>query len=60
MPNFKAIILFALRDIYDIRVDAAKAALRKAEDVGLDVSGSALASEAFFPFRDSIDRLAIL
>jgi phosphoribosylaminoimidazolecarboxamide formyltransferase/IMP cyclohydrolase len=37
------------------RVDAAKAALRKAEDLGLDVSGSALASEAFFPFRDSID-----
>lgn len=37
------------------RVDAAKAALRKAEDLGLDVSGSVLASEAFFPFRDSID-----
>ena len=37
------------------RVDAAKAALRKAEDLGIDVSGSALASEAFFPFRDSID-----
>jgi len=37
------------------RVDASKAALRKANDMGLDVSGSALASEAFFPFRDSID-----
>jgi len=37
------------------RVDAAKAALRKAEDLGLDVTGSVLASEAFFPFRDSID-----
>ena len=37
------------------RVDAAKAALRKAQDLGLDVSGSVLASEAFFPFRDSID-----
>ncbi|RXJ69695.1 bifunctional phosphoribosylaminoimidazolecarboxamide formyltransferase/inosine monophosphate cyclohydrolase [Halarcobacter ebronensis] len=37
------------------RVDAAKAALRKAEDMGLDVTGSVLASEAFFPFRDSID-----
>ncbi len=37
------------------RVDAAKAALRKAEDLGLDVRGSVLASEAFFPFRDSID-----
>ena len=40
------------------RVDAAKAALRKAEDLGIDVSGSALASEAFFPFRDSIDAAA--
>jgi len=37
------------------RVDAAKAALRKAEDLGLDVTGSVLASEAFFPFRDSIE-----
>ncbi|WP_320034754.1 bifunctional phosphoribosylaminoimidazolecarboxamide formyltransferase/IMP cyclohydrolase [Halarcobacter sp.] len=37
------------------RVDAAKAALRKADDLGLDVTGSVLASEAFFPFRDSID-----
>jgi len=37
------------------RVDAAKAALRKAEDLGIDVTGAALASEAFFPFRDSID-----
>lgn len=37
------------------RVDAAKAALRKAEDLGIDVTGSVLASEAFFPFRDSID-----
>ncbi|NQY93762.1 MAG: bifunctional phosphoribosylaminoimidazolecarboxamide formyltransferase/IMP cyclohydrolase, partial [Campylobacteraceae bacterium] len=37
------------------RVDAAKAALRKAEDLGIDVSGAVLASEAFFPFRDSID-----
>jgi phosphoribosylaminoimidazolecarboxamide formyltransferase/IMP cyclohydrolase len=40
------------------RVDAAKAALRKAEDLGLDVTGSVLASEAFFPFRDSIDEAA--
>ena len=40
------------------RVDAAKAALRKAEDMGLDTTGSVLASEAFFPFRDSIDSAA--
>ena len=37
------------------RVDASKAALRKAIDMGLDVNGAVLASEAFFPFRDSID-----
>ena len=37
------------------RVDASKAALRKAADMGLDVKGAVLASEAFFPFRDSID-----
>lgn len=40
------------------RVDAAKAALRKAEEMGIDMSGAALASEAFFPFRDSIDAAA--
>jgi phosphoribosylaminoimidazolecarboxamide formyltransferase/IMP cyclohydrolase len=37
------------------RVDAAKAALRKAKDLNLDIKGCVLASEAFFPFRDSID-----
>lgn len=40
------------------RVDASKAALRKASDMGLDVTGAVLASEAFFPFRDSIDAAA--
>ncbi|MGK0255454.1 MAG: phosphoribosylaminoimidazolecarboxamide formyltransferase/IMP cyclohydrolase [Arcobacteraceae bacterium] len=40
------------------RVDAAKAALRKASDMGIDTKGSVLASEAFFPFRDSIDAAA--
>jgi len=40
------------------RVDASKCALRKAKEVGLDVRGSAMASEAFFPFRDSIDEAA--
>jgi len=40
------------------RVDAAGCALKKAKDMGLDVSGCALASEAFFPFRDSIDAAA--
>ncbi|MDR2081427.1 MAG: bifunctional phosphoribosylaminoimidazolecarboxamide formyltransferase/IMP cyclohydrolase [Campylobacteraceae bacterium] len=40
------------------RVDAAKSALLKAKDMGLDITGAALASEAFFPFRDSIDAAA--
>ncbi|MEA3372194.1 MAG: bifunctional phosphoribosylaminoimidazolecarboxamide formyltransferase/IMP cyclohydrolase [Campylobacterota bacterium] len=40
------------------RVDAAQCALKKAKDMGLDVEGAALASEAFFPFRDSIDAAA--
>lgn len=40
------------------RVDAAKCALLKAKDMGLDVKGCAMASEAFFPFRDSVDAAA--
>ncbi|MBN2824407.1 MAG: bifunctional phosphoribosylaminoimidazolecarboxamide formyltransferase/IMP cyclohydrolase [Campylobacterales bacterium] len=40
------------------RVDAAQCALKKAKEMGLDVSGSAMASEAFFPFRDSVDAAA--
>ena len=40
------------------RVDASQCALKKARDMGLDVRGAALASEAFFPFRDSIDAAA--
>ena len=40
------------------RVDAAQCALKKAKEVGLDVSGAVMASEAFFPFRDSVDAAA--
>jgi len=40
------------------RVDAAQCALKKAKEMGLDVSGAAMASEAFFPFRDSVDAAA--
>jgi phosphoribosylaminoimidazolecarboxamide formyltransferase/IMP cyclohydrolase len=40
------------------RVDAAQCALKKAREMGLDVSGAAMASEAFFPFRDSVDAAA--
>ena len=40
------------------RVDSSKIAVRKAADAGLDLRGSALASDAFFPFRDGIDAAA--
>jgi phosphoribosylaminoimidazolecarboxamide formyltransferase/IMP cyclohydrolase len=40
------------------RVDAAQCALKKADEMGLDVAGAVMASEAFFPFRDSIDAAA--
>lgn len=40
------------------RVDAAQCALKKAKEMDLDVTGAAMASEAFFPFRDSIDAAA--
>ncbi|MBF7049095.1 bifunctional phosphoribosylaminoimidazolecarboxamide formyltransferase/IMP cyclohydrolase [Campylobacter volucris] len=37
------------------RIDAAKAAIAKAKEMKIDLQGCVLASEAFFPFRDSID-----
>ena len=40
------------------RVDAAQCAIKKAKEVGLSIEGSSMASEAFFPFRDSIDAAA--
>jgi len=40
------------------RVDAAQCALKKAQEMEIDVSGASMASEAFFPFRDSIDAAA--
>lgn len=40
------------------RVDASRCALKKAAEQDLDVKGAVLASEAFFPFRDSIDAAA--
>ncbi|MCR2066400.1 bifunctional phosphoribosylaminoimidazolecarboxamide formyltransferase/IMP cyclohydrolase [Campylobacter helveticus] len=40
------------------RIDAAKAAINKACEMKLDLKGCVLASEAFFPFRDSIDEAA--
>ena len=37
------------------RVDSLKCAIKKAKERGFDLKGAVLASEAFFPFRDSID-----
>jgi phosphoribosylaminoimidazolecarboxamide formyltransferase/IMP cyclohydrolase len=40
------------------RVDSARIAAIKAENAGLSVKGSVVASDAFFPFRDGLDVLA--
>jgi len=40
------------------RVDSARIARWKAGDAGLDLNGAAMASDAFFPFRDGIDTAA--
>lgn len=40
------------------RVDASHAAIKKAGEMGLDLKGCVLASEAFFPFKDSIELAA--
>ena len=40
------------------RVDAAFVAVHKARQVGHETRGSALGSDAFFPFRDGIDQAA--
>jgi phosphoribosylaminoimidazolecarboxamide formyltransferase/IMP cyclohydrolase len=40
------------------RIYSAKIAGIKAVDAGLEVPGSAMASDAFFPFRDGIDAAA--
>jgi phosphoribosylaminoimidazolecarboxamide formyltransferase/IMP cyclohydrolase len=37
------------------RVDSARIAAIKAENMGLTLKGSAVASDAFFPFRDGLD-----
>lgn len=40
------------------RINSARIAAIKAEQAGFDVSGSVMASDAFFPFRDGIDNAA--
>ncbi len=39
------------------RVDSTRIAALKAKDAGLSLAGSCVASDAFFPFRDSLDAL---
>jgi phosphoribosylaminoimidazolecarboxamide formyltransferase / IMP cyclohydrolase len=40
------------------RVDSARIATLKAQDAGLSLQGSVVASDAFFPFRDGVDVVA--
>jgi phosphoribosylaminoimidazolecarboxamide formyltransferase/IMP cyclohydrolase len=40
------------------RVDSAKIGIMKAKEAGLEIKGSVLASDAFFPFRDSVNAAA--
>lgn len=40
------------------RVDASRLSVMKARDQNADITGAALASDAFFPFRDGIDAAA--
>ena len=40
------------------RVYSARIASIKATDAGLEVQGSVMASDAFFPFRDGLDQAA--
>jgi phosphoribosylaminoimidazolecarboxamide formyltransferase/IMP cyclohydrolase len=42
------------------RVVSSKIAALKARDAGLDMQGSSIASDAYFPFRDGLDTLAEL
>jgi phosphoribosylaminoimidazolecarboxamide formyltransferase/IMP cyclohydrolase len=40
------------------RVDAVRVAAMKATEAGIDLKGSVVASDAFFPFRDGLDVIA--
>ncbi len=40
------------------RIDSARFGVLKSQDVGLSLTGAAMASEAFFPFADSIEAAA--
>jgi phosphoribosylaminoimidazolecarboxamide formyltransferase / IMP cyclohydrolase len=40
------------------RIDSCNIAIAKAKRFGFDLKGTSAASDAFFPFRDSVDALA--
>ena len=40
------------------RVDSAQLAVTRAKTHGLDLAGSVVASDAFYPFRDGVDAAA--
>ena len=40
------------------RIDSARIAVLKAQDAAIEVRGSVMASDAFFPFRDGLDQAA--
>jgi phosphoribosylaminoimidazolecarboxamide formyltransferase/IMP cyclohydrolase len=40
------------------RIDSTRIAAMKAKDAGLEIKGSVMASDAFFPFRDNVDLAA--
>jgi len=40
------------------RVDSSRIAIEKAQNAGLSLKGSVVASDAFFPFRDGVDEAA--
>ena len=40
------------------RVDSTRIAVIKAQNAGLSLAGSCVASDAFFPFRDGLDVIA--
>ena len=41
------------------RIDSTKIAIIKAQNAGFNLQNSVVASDAFFPFRDGIDALAV-
>lgn len=40
------------------RIDSTRLGIMKAKDAGLEVKGTVMASDAFFPFRDNVDKAA--